>query len=691
MTIEVTGPDNTVHEFPDGTNPSVIKTVMGKQYGVTGSTVGSVGGQFARGAVNGVAGGIAGVGSMFARGIFGPQMGDALMGAEHNLVSRIPGAAQAQTWLAQQPRNIAERVANTVGQVLPGVAFGPEDGASVASQLATRVGRNVIAPAAGSLTGRYGAQAAGATPAQQDTAANVGAMVGGVGANLRVSRPAIPSAISEAANGPIPKIGDVRRAVQYVARNTQNENPTMIVARQQGTPVPLYATAGPEGIKAMKVLTAKPGTTAAALQDVAGVPNNPDKAGLIQGFPTRAQAVIHTATGISPAAARGDMESLSEDMRSGSDGTRSLYNQSIGTQDAPITATMTQPLASVLQEPKVADAVALAQKIVGKNATAAGIKIDPDTGAQVLDENTKEPIIEQQPTAYTLDLGKKILGKSVARDPSGAVITSGKQGVGNLEIQHHMGTFTDALAGNESNGIEPAIPGYRDALNSAGDVLSMEGAFKRGQQTFLSPFTPHADFAAEFNGLAPSDQEAFKAGAVNAIHEGLDKGTLGTRAFTKPIQQAKMTTAFGPDATESILNGMGQEYTLKDALTQGQAANGSQTGTISQGAAAMDAPQGFMQRMLAHVPPMIGSTLVAGPHGAAGYVVGQLGKTAAGWQPFAMSQPARDLAGQLMLSPSMTGSDVQGLLGQMKSSVGLISTPNFGLLPSPNSTAFPGM
>jgi hypothetical protein len=33
MSIEVTGPDSAVHEFPDGTNPTVIKGVMAKVYG----------------------------------------------------------------------------------------------------------------------------------------------------------------------------------------------------------------------------------------------------------------------------------------------------------------------------------------------------------------------------------------------------------------------------------------------------------------------------------------------------------------------------------------------------------------------------------------------------------------------------------------------------------------------------------
>jgi hypothetical protein len=33
MTIEVTGPDGAIHEFPDDTSPDVIKRVMAKQYG----------------------------------------------------------------------------------------------------------------------------------------------------------------------------------------------------------------------------------------------------------------------------------------------------------------------------------------------------------------------------------------------------------------------------------------------------------------------------------------------------------------------------------------------------------------------------------------------------------------------------------------------------------------------------------
>jgi hypothetical protein len=33
MSIEVTGPDGAIHEFPDDTSPDVIKGVMAKHYG----------------------------------------------------------------------------------------------------------------------------------------------------------------------------------------------------------------------------------------------------------------------------------------------------------------------------------------------------------------------------------------------------------------------------------------------------------------------------------------------------------------------------------------------------------------------------------------------------------------------------------------------------------------------------------
>lgn len=63
-------------------------------------------------------------------------------------------------WQAQQPQNIAERAARTVGQFAPGLAFGPEGEAGLAAQVARRVG-NVVVPAATSEAAGDTAEAVG--------------------------------------------------------------------------------------------------------------------------------------------------------------------------------------------------------------------------------------------------------------------------------------------------------------------------------------------------------------------------------------------------------------------------------------------------------------------------------------------------------------------------------------------------
>jgi hypothetical protein len=581
-----------------------------------------------------------------ATGVSGPS----------SLIRRIPQ-------IAAPPANATERGIYTAASMAPS-ALTP-GGAIPRLALA-------VLPGIGSFGASEATRALGGNDTEQQMAGGAGAIAGGY-ASTGERQQGTPPQIGDISADSLPKPAHVIRALQYVASKTGTPDPTIMDAAAAGKPTTLFQRAGDPGRKAMLTLTAKPGQTAGLLNDYAGDPNDPspENQGILGGFRQRAQDDFSRITGVSPEAVSGDMEALEEQKRSGDDGTRALYAQSVGTQDQPRPVLMTQPLASVMQEPPVADAVKLATKIVGKNATVGGLAIDPDTGAQVIDPNTKQPVTEQQPTAYTMDLAKKILAKSIARNPDGTIIDSGKQGVGNLEIQHHLSNLNDALQGNDAAGIPSAIPGYSAAVASGGDILQMQQAFKRGQQTIFDE-TPQGKYGTEFGGLSPANQDAWRAGMANAVRQRAVSPNfpLTPKAFSSPLVQGKLATAFGHEQAGQITDAMSQEKAIKDSLTGGNASRRqSITGTVAEGSKDMDiSGMGPLGTAAVHGATMAGLGAVLGPGAAAGYGVnllrGAIPRMVS--NSFAMPEPARDLAGRILTSPTLSGDDIPGLLKQAK-------------------------
>lgn len=570
--------------------------------------------------------------------------------------------------IAAPPANAGERLISTGASMLPALVMGPQGAAGLFGQIAQRA-TGVGAATLGSFGAGEAGRALGANDTEQSALGLAGAIAGGGASRIGIAKgptPFIPGTPPEAAPVPLPH---VIRALKYVAGKTGTPDPVMLEANANGKPTTLFQRSGQPGTDAMLTLTAKPGKSAAALKEYAGSPvePDPDHRGVLGDFNNRAQDDFTRITGVSPRAASGNMTDLSEELRGSPGGVRDAYHAALFDGDTPRPATMTPHLAAILQEPEVAKAVKTAQRLIGTTSTTGGLKVDPATGAQAIDPTTQQPIIEQQPTAQTLDLAKKTLQKTIARHPDGSIIMSGDKGVGNDVLQNHLHHLTAALAGDEAAGIDPAVPGYRSALNLGGDVLSMEHAFKRGQSTIFDRFTPRAEHDAEFEKLSPGDQEAWRGGVANAIRTKAVNGNLGTKSFSLDEVGAKMNTIFGPEKTSKLLQAMSQEKAIKDSLTRAQARNNSTTGTIAEGSKDMDAAGlGPLGTGVVHGATMGALTAVLGPGAGVGYGVNVL-RTAVPKmvaKAFEMPEGARDVAGRLLMSPTMTPEGIQALLSK---------------------------
>lgn len=425
-------------------------------------------------------------------------------------------------------------------------------------------------------------------------------------------------------------------ALRYVAPRVANPDP---VVGASSTPLPLFLQGGDPAISAVRTLARRPGSTAGALQEVVGDPLNPDPAlqGLRGGSADRLQASVQEATGVSPAAARGDMEALTEELRAGQ--VRPAYTAALS---GPVNRT--EQLAAVLEEPEVQKALAYAERKIGKAAR------DPATG---------------EPTAEALDLTKKYLGKMVARDQlTGQAIKTGEVGIGNDFVEGHLRTLTDALAGSEKNAVPAAIPGYRAALNEAGDVLEMERAHAMGRDHIFNTKTPAADFAAQVSGMSAADLAAARGGAANQIFNLAQRGGLSPKTLATPIVRGKLEALFGKDATARMLKAAGQEKAIVDGLRAASPKGQTTTATDTAEMAAMDT-----HPIAAHAGEWALNSLLAGPHVATTKLALNVGAPMVRGlfsRLGAPSQAVRDAAGQILLSPDITPAEVLAYLKHVR-------------------------
>ena len=157
-------------------------------------------------------------------------------------------------------------------------------------------------------------------------------------------------------------------------------------------------------------------------------------------------------------------------------------------------------------------------------------------------------------TPHALDLVRQNLGDMVERDPFGKVIPD-TISRGNFNINQAKGALTDLLAGDGTPDNPGLIPGYREALDTSGDYMSVKGAYDRTQGRLFGTQGAANDpraFDTFFKGLGPAEQDASRASLANDIFMRLQNGQLRPGSFDAPAVQSKLQSAFGPAADDLI-------------------------------------------------------------------------------------------------------------------------------------------
>lgn len=581
--IQVRAPDGSIAQFPDGTPDATIQQVMARSYGgpkpptpamqrATADAKANLEPPAAQQVIHGMSFG------------FDPEIAggiDAARTGVLNAVGRGPGYGMKDAYNAssasirnQNAQYTAAHPASSFGLQLLG-GFGAP-GVSQAGKFVSAAKSLPAAIARGALTGgliggAYGAGNAGPgrrvqgaatgaavgtltgglTPPSAAVVAGTARKIGGTGAALArgVRNMAVP--IDEAAPPTAADTALARANVGQMMRASR-VSPADLAAHPAvvaGKPITTAEAMGRTGVSQLGALARRSGSTGDTLGAVL--------AERAQGTPGRILGDFAKAANISPAHAAGNVDAMVKDLETQAE---PLYKSALS-DPGPVWNT---DLANLAERPVVKKAIAQVGSDMlnaGQSPTTLGIAIDPDTGSFVLNPDLSTSTASY-PTATTWDAVKKAIGRQVERSPITGRPLPDSQSSGNYGIRTATRDLTNVLAGDGTPQNPGAIPGYRAALDKAGDYLSLQDAFDRGGKLLTNPNVNEAQFGQVYNDLDEASQHAFRAGFANKMYDMAQNGQLKPQAFRAPRIQDKLNIVLGPQNASDFLTNLGLEGNL---------------------------------------------------------------------------------------------------------------------------------
>jgi hypothetical protein len=683
--IQIKAPDGAIVQFPDGTPDSVIQGAMGRHYGMPDPQMQRATSDANRRAAN-TPGVVRAINNGFAFNAMGPldAASAALETGAHNAFSHLTGQPDSGYGMSDAYSAVKRAEATksaAFAQNHPVLNTAASLTGAIANPINRAGGRFVAGagtlPAAMARSAFVGAPVGalyglnGAPDGQKGQGAVEGGAVGAATGFLAPPMIAAARPLLRAASGVAgdfasgikntirppdptgaPSPGDVALAAQKVRQMmlASGVSPSDLAAHPAviaGKPITTAEAIGRTGINNLGALARRGGATGDALGPMLVDRNSQ--------MPSRIMTDFASAAGIHPEAAAGDIQGLTDKLRKQAG---PLYDAALG-NSSPVWNT---DLAQLAQRPVIKKAIAsVGQDFLnaGQDPMAAGLQLDPDTGLHVLNPNLSAAN-EAQPTAATWDAVKKAIGRQVERNPITGRALPDSQSQGNGGVMTASRDLTTALAGDPANNVPGAIPGYRSALDKAGDYLSLEDAFNKGGALFTNPNVNESAFGSVYKGLDDASQQAFKGGFANKLFDMAQNGQLKPGKFATPRIQQKLATVLGddpvinPDGTRSP--GPASQF-LNNVQLEGQMqANGNRmipgvnSPTFEFGNAAQEQDGGFnpiQALMHGHLNPikLVGGMVDAGRAVATGpQVRGEMGR-------LLMQNPATSI-GDLSLVPA---------------------------------------
>jgi len=461
---------------------------------------------------------------------YGAQMATALATGG---ASEVPAATTAlRTGLVAGAKRLGARTARNA---ITGATIGAMNGAAQPGTLQQRVASAAGAVPSGAVIGA--ALPAGAKAITSVVKPAYRLAVGGYAALDRALSNLSPA--EQAAALP-PKVLAQGKEAALTYLQKMGVTPEALMAakgKAAGLPITTAEAIGPRGISQATALSRLPGTTPDVAYDTMTA-RAAERSNRILGH-------IQDATGIDAPTAKGDIASI---VKNGRATAAPLYDAAYS-QVPP----QNDALDALMNRPSMRGALNRAARIAaeeGRNPNTLGFQFDSDG-------NVKHVNV---PSVQTLDYVKRGLDDTLnaRRDPVTGKLNLDEEGraiLGTLNQFRDIATTPNTEAGRA----------YGAALDASGDYLSINDAYNRAKGTLFGAARDPRDFDAYFQGLKPAQQDAVRGGMANDVYTKLNNGQLRPSAMANNAVAQKLTTAFGADKAQALLDKMQTEAAMSAA------------------------------------------------------------------------------------------------------------------------------
>jgi hypothetical protein len=206
----------------------------------------------------------------------------------------------------------------------------------------------------------------------------------------------------------------------------------------------------------------------------------------------------------------------------------------------------------------------------------------------------------------------------------------------------------DVTAATGPNSVRADGGAYARARAAAGEYLGAKKNFELGQKHILDDKVSAKDFADTYAKLGDSDKAAYLGGSANKLFALQQAGKLKATAFKSPLIRAKLETIMGRAKAATFIRNMETEERMASFANRQLPNNGSGTAVWSE---AMRQQDGFGAGIGPDVVRFLTDSAHVGPLKAAGRMAaGKAMKAADALATRGMSIPVRDEAGRILLT-----------------------------------------
>ena len=340
-------------------------------------------------------------------------------------------------------------------------------------------------------------------------------LAGSVAAGMRRMAPDAVSAL------PTPE----QIALRHINRNLQSSGLTVDDLRAAPQGITAAEAMGRTGQRQLGSIARMEGETADELEGLISA--------RVQGRPGALSDAFGRATGVDPDAAAGNIDAVVE---AGRRRAAPLYEQAYAD-----TIDVTPTLQGLTQRPAVQKAMRNARQMMqndGLDPDALGLTVSPQSGEIPIMEVSKRPSMQ------LWDYVKRGLDDEIddLRDP---VTKAFKRPQEARQLTDMASTLRGELTSQS--------PAYRQALETSGDYLKADAAFKNAPRlVFNDKLSPRA-FAQQVAKMTEGEREALRAGIANHALNLVDSGRMKPRAFSTPGVRQKLGVILGDDGARGLI------------------------------------------------------------------------------------------------------------------------------------------